>query len=464
MSTIGERALPSLTTCLATPELGKCVLEAIGALALLVFDTPANVQAPGFVERKKTALTLTSRWMSYRRNPAQINRILSATCSCPELLAAHEIHYFGMRISDGGDPPGQLFLHVCTKHLRDMESSHKAFRNVKLFRMPARSSWPYSTAQLLPHGPENTVRGYLDWLSGDDVISAGRMMMTLSVVIEHSWPTVIPVMITKRLFVDRFIEAIPRWSDLWSKYTQRDFSGLYNTNSECISSLFRYLLAILRFLCLEYADPATTAYLLRDKGEGVLVTCDRLMSTTADIAQRVQLANVVKGHQHVIELARTTGILIFNVFPELLPRLGQLKYITTLAENTSHLNSPLMLSLNILADRLRYQHIRQDCAAPGCHHTNEKNGRAFHYCSGCRWIPYCSRSCQQEAWRRKDGLQHRDVCGLIRTLRTRYNIPHSEKLKDAMRYIPSPMSQKEIRNVEEINAHLHALVTYDIEH
>jgi hypothetical protein len=112
MSTIAERALSSLTDCLATPELGKCVLEAIGALALLVFDTPANVQAPSLVERKKTALSLTSRWMSYRRSPVQVNRILSATCSCPEFLAARETHYFGMRISDEGDPPGQFFLHV----------------------------------------------------------------------------------------------------------------------------------------------------------------------------------------------------------------------------------------------------------------------------------------------------------------------------------------------------------------
>jgi hypothetical protein len=49
----------------------------------------------------------------------------------------------------------------------------------------------------------------------------------------------------------------------------------------------------------------------------------------------------------------------------------------------------------IFLHALRYQAIRQDCAAPGCNRTSVDLGRSLLYCSHCRRVPYCSLVCQE---------------------------------------------------------------------
>jgi hypothetical protein len=119
---LGETALRSLRACMSTPQLsGLCIMEALGSLSVLVIgdQTARKAMIPHNIvdvsKGKDTAFAITSQWLSFRHDVVKIK--------------LHDLHF-------------------C-------------------------NAWPYTFTDLLPHGPEQTLRGYLDWLAGDDASSIG---------------------------------------------------------------------------------------------------------------------------------------------------------------------------------------------------------------------------------------------------------------------------------------------------
>jgi hypothetical protein len=116
----------------------------------------------------------------------------------------------------GTDAPlARHLLNVSTISLRDLSKESKDLTRTKIHLLALREAWPYTAAQLLPHGPEETIRGYLDWLGCDDVNSVARVMDCLNSTVECTWPIVVPIMIKNDLLVGHFIHATLHWSTFY---------------------------------------------------------------------------------------------------------------------------------------------------------------------------------------------------------------------------------------------------------
>jgi hypothetical protein len=71
----------------------------------------------------------------------------------------------------------------------------------------------------------------------------------------------------------------------------------------------------------------------------------------------------------------------------------------------------------------------QRCYGPGCIATYADSSKTFKRCSGCRVATYCSRKCQNAAWRHSTAA-HREVCGLYRACKDAM-LPHEDDINEA---------------------------------
>jgi hypothetical protein len=444
MSSFGEIALQSLTQCLSTPELNKCPVEVLGIFSVVVMDTPSPTMALDERQRRETALTTFYRWMSFRRTPTQINQIISTKCTCSKSSTAFGFHGVGVRtMSTTSLTPVQYLLLSCGRYLRNLHEQLKHFPDLKLHLLAKREDWPYNTAQLLPHGPYETISGYMDWLAGNDITSVGRVMLMFIAVVEHAWPIVVPVIIKNRLLIQPFVDATTLWSNKWAQYTMGDLRVFNSVESQRLADMLRQLISIMRMVSAECSDVTASSHYLRTRYKDVLESCHKIVSITTQIDQQLQ-TDVSKICNHVaLDACRAINEVLTFIIPSLNP-------------------DPRQLPWRIFLDSMQHTYLRQQCAAPDCRRTTEQLGRPFRFCAGCLWVPYCSRACQKKAWRRTDGLQHRDICKHIRLIRPLYYIPHTSELRAAMKR-EHTLTPQELPVVKAIVYHFLALTMHEIE-
>jgi hypothetical protein len=461
---IFEASLEFLTQITAFSEPKTCILNVLGAFATLVEDPDAVLaNDTGYAQRKDRVLTLCSRWICLRRTPTEIKNILSSTCRCSVLQAPHKLHEFGSRATIGAaGTPGQMLVYICTLGLCKLHIHMNDFTTFKLHHLSSRQQWPYDTNQITPHGAEATVSGYLDWLASDDLNSLVRVMQSLTAVAQYGWPLIVPAIIRKRLFLDQFIKFSFHWLNVTKELMNGDQDALKQVHPMRISNLLIPFLVLMRIICAECSDPVAAAYYLRPQHLNVAKSCDRMLSAVTLVHQRVQTEQSQNFCDRALYDIHAILEVICYSFPDCAKHtvgLGVHKIITDFSKPLE--NSRLTL-WRTLVDILQYHYTRQSCAAPGCDRTTEGTGRPFRYCTGCLWVPYCSRRCQKNAWRRADRVQHRDICPLIRRLRSEIRVPHVSQLRYAMKDIPM-LSQNNILMIQDIIAHFTALTMHGIE-
>jgi hypothetical protein len=461
---IGEAAFEFLNQITAFPEPKTCVLNILGAFTTLVEDpTAVLANGNGYAQRKDRVLTLCSRWLSLRRTSTEIKNILSSTCQCSVLQTAQELHRLGSRATSGAaGTPGQLLVYVCTLGLCELHVRMDDFTTFKLHKLHLRQQWPYDTSQITPHRAEATVSGYLDWLASDDLSSLVRVIQSLTAVAQYGWPLIVPVMIKKRLFLDQFIKYSFHGLNAAEEYMNGDQDGLKQAQPMRISNLLVPFLVLMRIICAECSDPVAAAYYLRPQHLNVVASCDRMLSTVTMVHQRVQTKQSQNCRDRALYDIHAILEVICYSFPDCAKRTTGLSVHKIMMEFSKPLENSRLILWRTLVDILQYQYTRQMCAAPDCDRTTEDTGRPFRYCTGCLWVPYCSRRCQRNAWRRDDGVQHRDVCPLIRRVRSQIRIPHVSQLRYAMKDVPA-LSQKNTLMIENIIAHFTALTLHVIE-
>jgi hypothetical protein len=100
-----------------------------------------------------------------------------------------DMHMIGSKVATslGTDAPlARHLLLVSTISLRDLSKESKDFTKTKIYLLASHEAWPYTTAQLLPHSPEETILGCLDWLGCDDATSVDRVMDCLNSTVEYT--------------------------------------------------------------------------------------------------------------------------------------------------------------------------------------------------------------------------------------------------------------------------------------
>jgi hypothetical protein len=459
---VGRKALGALIYHFSTPELSICAVFVTGLI--LVLTDPQGTKDDDYSKRRDYALTLTSRWLSFRRSPTQIQRILTTDCNCSQSDRESHMHMIGAVASEPklnpGRTPGELLIYGCTAAIRNAREPNTATR-YKLHHFPRRKKWPYSTEQVLPHGAEQTVCGYLDWLVTDDAAIFHKIMEAFAVPTEYTWSLISPAIIKKHLFLDHFIHVATRWKDYGRQLALE--RAIDNNNSvPRVLGILLQLSIVLWTIIPGCSDHTATTFFLHDQHEEVLISCDQMIRTVSSIVQQIYTKECVMLSNQTRTYLSLIGTSIYNHFPECRPRTAHLSSHKIFLKDAHPLDVPHILPWSTLNDSLTYYRIRQRCTAPGCTRTPEHTKKPLRYCMGCRRIPYCSRDCQKRAWIRKDGIQHRGICGLIRYICSLHNLPQTSKSTMISLHVPS-LSEKEALVVDTINKHFAMLTLHDIQ-
>jgi hypothetical protein len=391
------------------------------------------------------------------------------TCACEPYHRAHEMHELGEQmyadeslIVSDTCTHGQLLVHKLTIAIRQPRGGKPELTS-KLHHLASRKAWLYNTKQILPHGPEGTICGYMDWLAGDDIEVICKTISTFVVLVSYAWPLVLPVMVKQRTLPQQFIEAEQRWTlDFTIKFAHQTGNHIqpqFKDYTFCILALFVQISTLIHVVCHDYANPSTATYFLRLHHKAFLISSDNLVRVLSQ-ARDQQAMDL---HRELIERLVLVGGMIYDCFPEHRANPARL---TTLHRpflaGAAPLRVPNIMVWRKMVTFLVERHVGPYCAAPGCTINTEQFGRSFRICTGCRWVHYCSRACQRKAWSRTDGLQHHDVCRMIRRIRIRYNIPRRSDVRDQMDYDPG-LSQEDVLVTNTIIAHFEALTMYEIE-
>jgi hypothetical protein len=462
MTPQNEIALNTLTRSLASSKMHGCALEVLGALTILN-SLPMD---SGVQTQKDTALELINRWLSFRRTSQQINSFLSKKCSCSSSLSGFEIHRIGASRRDvrgsTKPTPGELVLGYAAQMICNPQKELSGRARYQIHRLSSRDVWPYSTQQTLPHGPEETLRGYFDWLAADDtyVFSACDALQIFHVMADFAWPAVISIFKKTHLIPDRFVDMTKRWSKNIIAAPDRIETSMDRPYMEGVVGLLSQLAYFLRMLSSDCLDPHTARICLAPRRKEILGNCHRLLGMAALLSSEKPAARTQELFENTMKRALEVAVIIYNHFPEFRNNsVAQFVYHDTVIKHANPVGVPHILAWTILTDTLRYQYIRQTCAAPGCIRTTEDCGRSFRYCAGCHRVPYCSRACQKNAWRRDDGLGHWKICASLRSICIRRGLSHTSELRIHPPSVPE-FSTTEVKDLYMINEHFQTLVTH----
>jgi hypothetical protein len=408
--------LETLAYLFSFPEPPLCLFETLGTYHFLMEQTQDPKEKDN-ARHLPRILDLASGWISLRRSPTQVRNILSSRCRCPATsgLSIHNIGkiiYSNSRTTDRELTPGQVLVQSCTSSMCKLRKAAPVFPLHKLHHLASSLSWPTTTAQLFPHGPDETVRGYMDWMEGETTGTLIHIMEAFRIVVTQAWPLAVPAIIRTDIFPRHFIDAATRWPDFLITIKHKRDKAAYNEKSRLVLNMTLHLTAIMRLVSGDCSNPTSATSFLRPHRQDILASCDHMIDTANTIISRQNGPSELG--VHVTDTLISVGARVYYYFPDERNQLPQLPSHHSMIRDADLMGPLRNMSWNMFTKVLEYQHIRQTCAAPDCLRTTEHVGRRLLFCSGCLWVPYCSRRCQRSAWRRSDGLQHHDVCALLR--------------------------------------------------
>jgi hypothetical protein len=318
MVQVSEAALAILTEILSSPipvwapSLGLCPVEATGALQALAnrrSEADGDIEE-GYWKRKSAALDVTTSWLLTRRTCQEVDKVLETTCECDDDIKSTTLHQLDSRMVPPSVTPGAFLVRYCTMELYQLlEQAHKSpkpgpwcevrsenpvsgpsdllsvtyptidskhFRKYRLYHLSARKTWPNYLPQLLPHGPEQSILGYMDWLVADDYSGAGvETMHAFVIILGFAWPCVVPVLLRtstpkhdaegEEVLLKYFVDASKSWTSTLIKMAAVpgvEAKFLLGTHAHRVSGMLTHFAMAMRIIYAECTDFTAASYFL----------------------------------------------------------------------------------------------------------------------------------------------------------------------------------------------------------
>jgi hypothetical protein len=208
-----DSAVKRFAETLSSAVPNRCICYALGQLTELERG-PAGRPMPD----QLPVATILAAWLSLRRIPMQIMAVDCMLCSCSVVQRSDSTHQLGLQLYEEESDPdeiselrvpctyGQLRFQKGSMAVRgNTESSDLDGDPTKLHHLISQKDWPRTSTRLLPHDPEETIRGYLDWLAADNLETACKAMAAFEKTLVYGWSLVVPVMI-KRHFPSTLLQ------------------------------------------------------------------------------------------------------------------------------------------------------------------------------------------------------------------------------------------------------------------
>jgi hypothetical protein len=356
--------------------------------------------------------------------------MVSHQCRCPPVIRKSNFHVYGEEMLLGNKSRGPTKLEEILLHLIGVRCDPiQAIDTVGLpFKALAkRKRWPTCPQDLLPHGPLDTIRGWLSWLGVGAVPGheVRRAIQLFHSTVRLTHPITLPYLLESRAALIQSFTSLT--TEACNMLAKADTTRERDRKARLLEDAFTVL------------APGSECML-----EILVAWCDRaqrrrfaagdalLLLTVYNRARRLCELHHARGSPHVkaaqcvthytiLESTIASDCIAWGIHTP--PSIEQhawlpIKYGSVWAQTAA------------LFGRL---HRAQRCAAPDCTRT-WADPLPFKRCGGCRRLTYCSRGCQKRAWDHPVA-PHRAICGTIRAVCLTYGLPRAKSAADWVAYM-----------------------------
>jgi hypothetical protein len=204
-----------LVPALAHPHQLPCVVLILGHLDFvnpLVSADPDAAEEGGTGDQPEFNLlrAAIARWLTAPRTLPQLRKHLSSSCSCPQPGMGYLVGGRAVFDSEYHHPFPILLEALLRIYWRSILAAVlKQPKNIRFDQHANRILWPTHLEQMLPHGPEDSMRGLLSWLRLDLGSHIARdIVHSVEVILRGSGALTLPSVITSDLLIPRGVITI----------------------------------------------------------------------------------------------------------------------------------------------------------------------------------------------------------------------------------------------------------------
>jgi hypothetical protein len=253
---------------------------------------------------------------------------------------------------------------------------------------PAGSEWPQSMYQLLPYGPEDTMRGFIQWLASWvklDLNTRVQMLIWVDALAIACHTEVIPYIITSRTLLAALIDMLGAIIDDWRPNAPKED---HRVLGPFVSVIGRHLNTL-----KDGMTPVEWAAFVAPFAADVVRRCDAMIPLCTDLASKVErpaLTEVL--YKETLPSFIIVGCGAYGRHPEAHPVIGDVSNIIRRGSVFSVKERDPWFRLLV---HIRILHRRRRCCAPDCRRTWADLRQSAKLCQGCRQVQYCSITCQK---------------------------------------------------------------------
>jgi hypothetical protein len=437
----------------------SCVYLLIGWIALVV-DHGQPIAGPDTAKLANRMNNAMVEWITRFQSREDLERAFNMECRCTILECSEQTHLRGesnynknARSPTGDDHPKLHLMALLFQPFESVIVTNDSYPPPVL-RFSHRKQWPLSIVAMLPHGPENTIRGVVQWFKLSlRSVQRVYIYMALNAISAFCYPLVMPYVATCRPFLDLGITQAIR-DDLILLDTPSS-SPISITDYIVVWKNLRNLLNLLQLLLLNIAGEAERRIFHRMAPLQVLQSYEDMLQICESLERYLQLPGFRQNPRMSFFTADgvESSMQSLNQYGgRLLVDCPHLMSVSTSKHHTRFIHAQQQDNGDSLKPQAVWEtfsqiiaalEYAQRCAHPQC--TNTVFSVPLKRCMGCSITLYCSRRCQKRAWTFQIG-PHRTVCGIIRSACHRYDVqPQTKRTPNAR--LPSSFDVNEAMSI-----------------
>ncbi|KAJ7507243.1 hypothetical protein B0H11DRAFT_196296 [Mycena galericulata] len=344
-------------------------------------------------------------------------------------------------------------VHTILQPVKEKGGVHKVAHNAeKAAKQGKKVLWPTKPADLLPYGPETSVRAMAYWVERKPT---PLWIGLLGSILEICKRSMVPTLIMSSYIAEKSIGMVevPVMVHMMLAAEPRKTRNSQATPASCLADIKRCAVFFLQ------------------------------MQTFCD---RHELLKFFSGHEDFFFRAMKTSLdFVRNIARDVKPYTAETEkevsyiesvFVTLAATVHCHLGRPydsktyppLVLTHSlavlkgekepaIIAFQAFYQlAFHERCCSPGCTATFASLERKFSLCSGCSRVPFCSKQCLTTAWK-YPGIAHKDVCKKIKAVAVATKLPAKPSPKDVLQFRDRCKAEVDEADIADIAMHVSRL-------
>jgi hypothetical protein len=374
------------------PVEGPCF---VGLLSLLERAAPylfvPQQQNTEMNQLVKTTLSAAVQFLCTPRSRRERTAMLMKPCWCPYSQRSGQGHKHGDTLVSSAPLsrrlPSLVFVDRLLKLVEaacDVRFAAMHGRTMRVDRIRKRKTWPRSIGDILPYGPENTVRGLLGWLApetgycGADPASVLRIV---HLILRFIRPPTLPYILTSHAFISNGIQASLEYACDILESSRRDPEQPDHSAEQEAYDAILAVLDVMNDLVVFWTDEVQHRTLAENGAYQLMTLCTRARDLP-----------IWCNNNHSEVVCTLNANRIEGLSAAMRRCLGaKLQAIPADGPNPVPNTAATWEALKRLLHRI---YIAQRCASPECTNTFANAG-PFRYCSGCKRVSYCSRRCQK---------------------------------------------------------------------